>query len=481
MKTLSKRTALLALLLVPLACSGRSDEGVVARAGDSTLSVDDVVRLITAAPELPPEASVVDAVANLWVDYTLLAQSIAQDSTLGTLDIDQLLVAQIEQDMILSLRDAVIAPDTALSEDELRTLFEEQNPGTRVRARHILLAIPEQATVTQRDSVRGEAESLLTRLRAGADFADLAQRFSTDRGSAANGGDLGFFERGDMVRPFEEAAFALQPGDLSDVVESPFGFHVIKVEERESPAFDLVRDRFRDEVIGQRFLVAESLYIAEMEAGADLQVDTSTTDIVRRIAADPTIELSRRAENRRLVSFSGGTVDVGDLRAFMATRPPEYRAQVARAPDEVIVDQLLGALAQRSMLVERAEAAGLRPEDSLLDSLRSEVRTQLMLAAEAAGVKNIEARGTETFDQAVERQVEESLRDMMNDRRAVVPLGALSPVLRADGRGVVYVPSIGVAVAELLRVIGPRAAPAPPAPPAEGDDANTQEADTEGS
>ena len=79
---------------------------------------------------------------------------------------------------------------------------------------------------------RQKAEDLLRRVHAGEDFAELAKEYSEDPGSRAQGGDLGWFGRGQMVKPFEDAAFALKEGEVSGVVESPFGFHIIKVEER---------------------------------------------------------------------------------------------------------------------------------------------------------------------------------------------------------------------------------------------------------
>jgi len=82
---------------------------------------------------------------------------------------------------------------------------------------------------------------LRKKIQAGADFAELARQESDDAGSGANGGDLGSFRRGQMVPTFEQAAFAMQPGDLSEPVKTPFGYHVIKVEAKESKSFDEVR------------------------------------------------------------------------------------------------------------------------------------------------------------------------------------------------------------------------------------------------
>src|SRR5881628_2229768 len=123
------------------------------------------------------------------------------------------------------VKDDDVAEYYALHKDDKFTEPEQ------VRARHILVKVAADAGPDAKAAARKKAEELLAKVKAGADFAALAKERSEDAGSAANGGDLGLFTRGRMTPAFEEAAFALQAGGVSDVVETPFGFHVIKVEE----------------------------------------------------------------------------------------------------------------------------------------------------------------------------------------------------------------------------------------------------------
>ena len=101
----------------------------------------------------------------------------------------------------------------------------------RVRARHILISVAPDAPAKTRQQAQAKAEQILEQLKKGADFAKLAAQDSDDPGTRDRGGDLGFFERGQMIKPFEDAAFSLKPGQLSGVVATRFGYHIIRVEE----------------------------------------------------------------------------------------------------------------------------------------------------------------------------------------------------------------------------------------------------------
>jgi peptidyl-prolyl cis-trans isomerase D len=104
----------------------------------------------------------------------------------------------------------------------------------QIRARHILISVPEGSDAKTDAAAKAKAEDLLRQLKAGADFTKLAAANSDDPGSKAQGGELGFFTKGRMVPAFEQAAFALQPGQISPVVKTSFGYHIIQVEEKQT-------------------------------------------------------------------------------------------------------------------------------------------------------------------------------------------------------------------------------------------------------
>jgi peptidyl-prolyl cis-trans isomerase C len=148
--------------------------------------------------------------------------------------------SDIRQDIsVQKLIDTEISAKAAVKPEQV-TDFYAKNPDQftqpeRVRASHILIGVPKGADAAAKTEARTKAADILKDVKAGKDFAALAKEHSQDPGSGQNGGDLGFFQRGQMVGPFNDAAFALAPGAVSDLVETDFGFHIIKVAEKQAP------------------------------------------------------------------------------------------------------------------------------------------------------------------------------------------------------------------------------------------------------
>ncbi len=145
----------------------------------------------------------------------------------------------------------------------------------QVRVRHVLVTWKPMGKPDDRAYIREQMVPILERARAGEDFAALAREFSDDYATKQVGGDTGLFHRGQMSPAFEAAAFALEPGEISDVVETSFGVHIIRLEERRAEellTLDDIRDQLREHVIDEQVEQAVRTEIDRLAAAADIKV-----------------------------------------------------------------------------------------------------------------------------------------------------------------------------------------------------------------
>jgi hypothetical protein len=424
-----------ALFVAPLLLTGCDRDGprlspdTVARAGDFSLQVETAAQLLAPIDELPSDPEVVSALADFWVDYHLLALAVNREGELDRIDLGPVFRQQESQELVMRLRDEVIDDGEPPSDAEVEAFYHEERPGERVRARHILLLFPEGATQEQRDSVQALAVELRDRARAGADFATLAEEWSEDPGSAARGGDLNFFPRGSMVPAFEEAAFALEPGEVSDVVETQFGLHVIRVEEREFPEVDEVREQLRSQLQMQRTSQAESIFVAGIEEPANVELTDEALDRARELAADAETRLTSREANQPLARYQGGAYTAREYREFLMNQPEQLRQQIEMASDDQL-EGLLRNLTRGELLVEEARSRGISLSSDEEEEIRSEIREQYRSMAGLLGLADITPQEGETLDQAVEQRVEEVMRRIVRGEQDVFPLGSLTLPLR---------------------------------------------------
>ena len=180
--------------------------------------------------------------------------------------------------VITNFIEKTIVPKVTVSEEDARKFYNE-NPdkftkSEAVKASHILVGVDQKATAEEKKTAREKAEKLRKELAGGADFAALAKASSTCP-SSQQGGDLGYFGKGQMVPAFEQAAFSLKPGEISEVVETQFGFHIIKLTDKkaaEKVEFKEARPRIEDYLKNQKVGAAVNDYLEEARKTAKIEM-----------------------------------------------------------------------------------------------------------------------------------------------------------------------------------------------------------------
>jgi len=256
--------------------AGRPVDPVIARVGDQEIHLSD---LAEAAQSLPQEYQGMpqNVLFPLLTDQLVDRAAVVALARKGGLDKDPLIVRQVARAADQVLENAVMSRDVGplIAEPLIRARYDRDIAGKdgepEVHARHILV------------STEADANKVIAELKKGADFAATAKSRSSDPG-AGQGGDLGFFKKGDMVPEFAEAAFALKPGQVTDKpVKTQFGWHVIKVEERRAappPSFDQIHDELRQKMI------QEGVQQVLANARAGLTVERFNADGSSRKATD---------------------------------------------------------------------------------------------------------------------------------------------------------------------------------------------------
>jgi peptidyl-prolyl cis-trans isomerase C len=151
--------------------------------------------------------------------------------------------------------------------------FYDKNPDRfeTARASHILFKVDEKADEATKKKVLAQAQAVLKQVKGGADFAALAKKHSAD-GSAQQGGDLGVFNKGQMVPAFDAAAFSMLPGQISDIVTTQFGYHIIKVTDRKPVPFDQVSTKIKEFLIEQQKRERAQAFIDSLKQKAKIEV-----------------------------------------------------------------------------------------------------------------------------------------------------------------------------------------------------------------
>lgn len=241
-----------------------SPDTVLATVGGEDITEGD---LVLAAEELTQELQSIPAdqrrgfLLTVLIDMKLMASAAREDGLADTEEFARRLAYLEDQTLRRAFFNSIV--ENQVTDEAIQAAYDELvadfAPEPEVRARHILVPTEEEA-----NEIRAEIEG-------GREFADAAGEYGTD-GTRANGGDLGYFSTGMMVPEFEQAAMALEVGELSQPVESQFGFHLIYLEDRrlsEAPPLDEVRPQVAQQVLYENYEAA----IDEIKSGVEIEID----------------------------------------------------------------------------------------------------------------------------------------------------------------------------------------------------------------
>ena len=290
-----------------------------------------------------------------------------------------------------------LMPNQKVDPEDVKKSFDDQAKRVQVQeqrqASHILIAVDAKASAEDKQKARAKADDLLKQAKAKpAAFADLAKANSQDPGSAVNGGDLGLFKRDTMVKPFSDAAFGMKVGDISGVVESEFGLHIIKltgISATKPPSFEETRGKIEAELrraaAGKEFsAMAEQFNNTVFEQSGSLKpaADLVKTAVLQSNwfmraggVSDPrlnnpkllqaifTDDVLKNKRNTEAIEVAPGTL--------VAARLLEHKPSVVRPFEEVQVD--IGAKLMRQRAAQLAAQEGRATVDSLRQGKAAEV------------------------------------------------------------------------------------------------------------
>ena len=335
---------------------------VAARAENQELSVERLAELI-GKTDFPISTEFARTIAGLWVDYQLLAHAAAAgDSLKDTTRLDKVLWPMIAEARVDSFHKQMLAAAPKYDSTANESRYAQ---GEVLAARHILFRTSPEMSPAQKDSVRRRAEATRARVTP-ANFAQIAGQTNDDPTAKARGGSLGLFGSGDMVKEFEQAVRGLQPGQISPLVETPFGYHII----RRSP-YSEVRGDLGAAMQQRATQRADSTFVAGLEAGANVQLKDDAASVARAVVAD----LDDHREDKTVMA----TTKIGDFTVEKFVRwvrifPPQQLQQLnqvlAQSPDS-IVRQFVKNMVRNELILHAADSAKVVMDPQQLAQLRS--------------------------------------------------------------------------------------------------------------
>jgi hypothetical protein len=358
-------------LAATVACSTLRDAfsirpGVAAEAGGQELSVERLATLASKIKGFPVTLEALDFLANLWVDHTLFAQAVASGEDMAdSAHAAAVLWPEITEQIGQRWHDSLMARRAPVSPSAADSIYQAD----QVRVlQHILFKVDQHAEPPIREAQRKKAEATLTKVKAGSNFGTLATQLSDDYSSKTRNGYLPPSPRGRFVTAFDSAGWSLAPGGVAGLIETPFGYHIIR-----RPPIDEVRPQLLQFVQERAGTSLDSMYLDSLANARHLEVSGNAPKLMRAAYLD-------RAESvrskERIAKYDGGELTVADFMRWAMALGPQFAAQMQQANDSALI-QFAKVIGQNTLLLNQADSAGVQLTPEEWAGVRQEYRAQV--------------------------------------------------------------------------------------------------------
>ncbi|MFN0179023.1 MAG: peptidylprolyl isomerase [Gemmatimonadales bacterium] len=291
-----------------------------------------------------PTTQVAEFVSNLWLDYALFGRAVAE----GTIKTDSAAIAMIRWPTVANARIRILAESLAARRPgPTEAALDSAYNSTDARLLQHLIVIPKGAAAGDTTAARNAVLAAAARIKGGANFGQVASQVGED-GSKNDQGYLGYLPKGQLVKEFEDVGYTLAPGEVSGLVSTQFGFHLIR-----RPTLDESRDRIKKALGERQGGQGDSVYVSQLTEKAELKVAGGAGAAIKAALADPE---GNRNSSRTLVNMKGGNVTVADWVKWTAMFPLNNRIQM-RAQDDTVLAGFAKGLAQQVLLLRAADSA----------------------------------------------------------------------------------------------------------------------------
>lgn len=420
-----RRPLLCVSLLLVLGCDALFDRNVVARAGDQELKVEWFADALVDGDVLLSHA-VVEKWAWMWLQYSLLLQRLAAgDSLLDTATVREAMWPEVLTGTVQLFFERLAPEQVPVDSAVVDSAYQA---GDQRVIDQILIRGGGHLSPSERAARLRRARAVRARLAAGGSWEREA-RASDDYDTQATGGRLGVISRGQMVPEFEEVAFALAPGELSQVVESQYGFHIVR-----RPTLEEVRDGYTKavrEILESRWRVAYAEQLAERY---HVHVTDEGPEIIRD-AADRPIRVLALEPGRLIGTYDGGRLTDVDYVGWLQALPVQDHISIQRATDEQIREMAREAMRWEVLYLE-AKSVGTTLTDSMYATSKDELRRRIARVRRAMRADSVLAQAAPSERAEVTEQVLQDyvVRILTTDRDITVVPPFLARKLRRESR-----------------------------------------------